>query len=347
MGSKAPRPVGAGRKIPSPAPARACPIRRTFIWEALLVPSTRGDVLKAAWLGILLLAFALAAPAALAAPGPGISAQATEVRATYTLYGNTTSGWGFTSGTITEPGPRITASVGENVTLRLFAEDGVAHNWFLSLDGGNAPSTGEPSSPDFSSKTTPVVYSFTVPNNVGTYTYKCRIHPTLMTGSFVIVAAPTFVLYGSSTQGWGSTPTTISSPGLTLTVAQGQSVELALFARDNETHQFFVSYDGSQTPSAGEPASPDFSSSLVPVFFTFTANQAGNFSYYCKFHPSTMKGAFQVTSSGGGPSAPPDYTLYAAIIVVVVIVAIVAVLAIRRKPRSPPAQPPMTPEKPG
>ena len=302
--------------------------------------------MKVVWIGILLVAVALAAPPALAVDGPAVNAQATQVTATYTLYGNATTGWGFTPSSITEPGPTITASVGENVTLRLLSSDGATHNWFLALDGGSSPTAGEPSSPDFSSKTTAVVYSFTVPNNVGTFTYKCRIHPTLMTGSFVIVAAPTFVLYGSATLGWGTTPAAITNPGPTLTVAQGQSVELALYSQDNATHAFFVSYDGLTTPSAGEPQSLNFSSSLVPVFFTFTANQAGNFSYYCKFHPSTMKGTFQVASSGSGPAPPPDYTIYAAIIVVVVIVAIVAVVVIRRKPRTPPEQPPMTPEKP-
>ncbi len=288
----------------------------------------------------MLVALAFVVPAAAAAPTAPVSSQATTLRATYTLYGNATEGWGLTPTTITEPGPTITASVGENITLRLFAQDApTAHSWFLSLDGGNAATSGEPAAGSFSSKTTAEVYSFTVPDNVGTFEYKCGIHPTAMTGSFVILAAPTFVLYGSATGGWGATPTSISTPGPSLTVNQGQTVEVALVSQDNSTHQFFVSYDGHTTPSSGEPESTTFNSSLVPVFFTFTASQAGNFTYYCAYHPSVMKGIFLVQAT----SSPPDYTLYAAIVVIIVIVAIVAVVVIRRKPRTPPAQPPAAP----
>ncbi len=298
--------------------------------------------MKASCIGLLLVVLALAVPAAAALPSPSPSAQAVTVRATYTLYGNATSGWGFSSGTTTQPGPTITASVGENVTLRLFSGDGATHSWFLALDGGNSPTAGEPSSPDFGSKTTATVYSFTVPNNIGTYSYKCRIHPTTMTGSFVIVAAPTFVLYGSATGGWGSSAASISTPGPTLAVTQGQTVEVALFSADSLTHQFFVSYDGKTTPSSGEPQSATFNSSLVPVFYSFTASQAGNFSYFCVYHPNVMKGTFSVSASSS-PSPPPDYTVYAVAVVVIVIIAIIAAIVIRRKPKTPPSQPPETP----
>ncbi len=302
--------------------------------------------MKWTWIGIALVVLALAAPGAAAVPTAPAASLAAAVTATYTLYGNATGGWGFTAGTVTEPGPTLTASVGENVTLRLYSGDGATHSWFLSIDGGNSPTTGEPASANFNSGTTPVVYSFTVPNNVGSFLYKCGIHPTTMTGSFVIVAAPNAVLYGSATGGWGTTPSTITSPGPTLSATQGQPFEVALYSEDGATHQFFVSYDGGQTPTSGEPASSDFNSSLVPVFLSFTPSPSGNFSYYCRYHPSTMKGTLDIASTGG-PATPPSYTLYAAIVVIVVVVAIAAVIVIRRKPRAPPAQPPATPPGPG
>ncbi len=344
MGSKAPRPRGAGRKFPSPA-HRAVNLTANVYPKGVFRLTERGRM-KLLWIGIVLVALALAAPAAAAAPGAPAAPQAAAVTATYTLYGNATGGWGFTVGTITEPGPTITASVGENVTLRLYSGDGATHSWFLSLDGSNSPASGEPASPNFNSGSTPVVYSFTVPSNVRTFLYKCGIHPTTMTGSFVIVAAADAVLYGSATGGWGTTSSTITNPGPTLAATQGQPFEIALYSEDGATHQFFVSYDGAQTPSAGEPASSDFNSSLVPVFLTFTPSQSGNFSYYCKYHPSTMKGTIDIASTGS-PAAPPSYTLYAVVIVVVVIVAIAAAIVIRRKPRSPPAQPPASPPGPG
>ncbi len=344
MGSKAPCPRSArGGNSHPPHPAV---FRRTFKGEAFLRLTESRDCMKALWSFVLLLALALAGPAAAASPAAPAAPQAATVTATYTLYGNATSGWGLTPTSTSNPGPTITASVGENVTLRLFAADApTTHNWFLALDGGSGPTAGEPSSPDFSSSTTPVVYSFTVPNQVGTFTYKCRIHPTLMTGSFVIVAAPTFVLYGSATSGWGFGSSNTTTPGPTLTVAQGQTVSLALYSADGQTHAFFVSYDGATTPSSGEPVSADFNSTLVPTFLTFTASQAGNFTYYCKYHSGTMKGPFTVTSSSS-PSSPPSYTLYAAVIVVIVVIAIIAAIVIRRKPKTPPAQPPMSPPSP-
>ncbi len=301
--------------------------------------------MKALWILVALVTLALALPAAAAQPAAPVRTQAATVTATYALYGNATSGWGFTPGTVSEPGPTITASVGENVTLRLFSQDApTTHTWFLSLDGGSGATAGEPNASAFSSATVPEVWSFIVPDRIGTYLYKCGIHPTAMTGSFVIVAAPNVVLYGDSLQGWGSTPTSTHMPGPNLTATEGQPMEIAFYSADNVTHQFFISYDGALTPSAGEPESANFSSSVVPVFLNFTPNQSGNYSYYCRYHPSTMKGTISIISTA---SPPPSYTAYAAIIVLVAIVAIAAAVSIRLRPRRPPSQPPMSPPGPG
>lgn len=301
--------------------------------------------MKAFWILVALVALALAAPNAAAQSAAPVEPQAAPVTATYTLYGNATGGWGFTPSSVSEPGPTITAAVGETVTLRLYAQDApTSHTWFLALDGGSGPTAGEPNATAFSSATAPEVFSFTVPARIGSYQYKCGIHPTTMTGSFVIVAAPDYVLYGSATQGWGSTPSTIHNPGPNLTAKEGVPLEIAFYSTDNATHAFFVSYDGGLTPTSGEPASADFSSSVVPVFLNFTPSQAGNFSYYCKYHTTAMKGTISITSTA---SPPPSYTVYAAIIVVVAIVAIAAAVFIRRRPRAPPAQPPLSPPGPG
>lgn len=301
--------------------------------------------MKVIWISVVLLAMVLAAPTALAHPAAPVRPAAATVTATYTLYGNATAGWGFTPSTVSEPGPTITASVGENITLQLYSEDApTSHTWFLSLDGASGPSAGEPAAGAFSSSTAPETYSFIVPNKVGTYTYKCGIHPNTMSGSFVIVAAPNYVLYGNSVQGWGLTPSSIHNPGPNLAATQGQALEIAFYAADNITHQFFVSYDGALTPSAGEPVSANFSSAEVPVFLNFTASQSGNYTYYCRIHPSTMRGSISIASTA---SPPPSYTIYAAIIVVVALVAIAVAIFIRRRPRAPPAQPPMSPPGPG
>src|SRR5207249_11623902 len=105
----------------------------------------------------------------------------------YTLYGNAVGGWGFSSTTIREPGPNITVFYGDRVNLTLFGTDSAPHSWFIDYNDDMAPSPGEPASKDFN-----------VPGNVvgnfsfdaaqpGNWTYRCRIHPTTMTGTSQIV----------------------------------------------------------------------------------------------------------------------------------------------------------------
>lgn len=101
-----------------------------------------------------------------------------------------------------------------------------------------------------------------------------------------------FHLFGSASLGWGFTAGTITSPGPTMTVSQGDLVNLTLTSQDGFPHQFFVDYNGNAIPDAGEPTSPQFSSTIN---FQFTATVAGNFTYRCAIHPFVMFGSFIVT----------------------------------------------------
>jgi plastocyanin len=112
-----------------------------------------------------------------------------------------------------------------------------------------------------------------------------------------------FILYGSYSQGWGFTATSISSPGPTIVVEQGDTVNLTLFSQDGFTHRFFISYTNASSPNTGDPQSSDFSDT---VNFQFVAtNTIGTYTYHCYYHPGIMLGYFQVVPTGAIPEFQP------------------------------------------
>lgn len=112
-----------------------------------------------------------------------------------------------------------------------------------------------------------------------------------------------FTLYGSYSQGWGFTATSISSPGPTIVIEQGDTVNLTLFSHDGFIHRFFVSYTNASSPNTGDPQSSDFSDT---VNFQFVAtNTTGTYTYHCSHHPDQMWGYFQVVPTGAIPEFQP------------------------------------------
>ena len=120
-----------------------------------------------------------------------------------------------------------------------------------------------------------------------------------------------FTLYGSSTQGWGFSPSSIASPGPAISVDQGDLVNLTLVSQDGFSHQFLVDYDGDGAFDSGEPLSSFFSNTIV---FQFTANTNGTFTYYCTVHPLVMRGGFTVV-----PEFSPTAVMAAFIIVTLLV----------------------------
>ena len=123
-------------------------------------------------------------------------------------------------------------------------------------------------------------------------------------------SAASFTLYGSFSMGWGSTSSSITQPGPTLTVQPGESVSLSLFSADGRPHQFCVDYES--TPdfvcqgSELATQSPTFSSSTTATPFTFSASTTpGTYTYFCTFHRSAMTGQFIVSS----PPPTPDFSI--------------------------------------
>ncbi len=307
--------------------------------------------MKSVLFGAVLLAVALAS-ATLAAASPASQTPTPSAAATpawtYTLYGSFAGGWGLTntSAAITSPGPTLTVTTGDNLDLHLFAADNAEHTWFIDVDNNSAHGTSEPISNPFSWSLGPVWYNLSITLAPGTYTYRCSVHPGTMWGELVVQAAPTFTLWGSYSpvNGWGLANNSITQPGPTLNVSQGQTVTVDLFSADGIGHTFYVDFAKSGSTS-GNTVSATFNGTH-PVRFSFVASAAGNFTYACGIHgQNSMSGVLHVAAQPAPPSGP-DYTVYAVAIVVIVIVAIVAAVFIRRKPKSPPAQPPENPPTP-
>lgn len=114
-----------------------------------------------------------------------------------------------------------------------------------------------------------------------------------LNGTRLVVGTVSIHLYGSATQGWGFTPSTITSPGPALAFHKGDLVNLTLTSQDGAPHQFFVDYNGDHSPSPGEPTSPVFTATIN---YQFTADTIGAFTYYCAIHPLLMFGTFAVTT---------------------------------------------------
>ncbi len=134
--------------------------------------------------------FAIIAAAALLfglIPQASIPARA----ATFTLYGSalSPSGWGFSPSTITNPGPTLTVSQGETVTLNLFSADGAPHTWCIDYDDSIDCGAGENESLQFSS--TPLVHTFVVVHTPGTFSYVCGVHLGLVMNGLIQILAPT------------------------------------------------------------------------------------------------------------------------------------------------------------
>src|SRR2546425_11497648 len=124
------------------------------------------------------------------------------------------------------------------------------------------------------------------------------------------VSAASFNLYGSATAGWGSTSSSITQPGPTLTVQSGESVSLTLFSADGRPHQFCVDYES--TPdyvcqgSELATQSPMFTSSTTGTTFPFNApTTPGTYTYFCTIHRSAMTGQFIVSA----PPPTPDFSI--------------------------------------
>jgi hypothetical protein len=116
-----------------------------------------------------------------------------------------------------------------------------------------------------------------------------------------------FTLYGSWHGGWGFTANNITSPGPTIIVEQGDTVNLTLISNDGIPHQFFVSYGNDSTGIY--PGDPEIHFSGT-VNFSFNAtNTVGTYKYLCLIDFANcnrlMWGYFRVVPTGTIPELQP------------------------------------------
>lgn len=112
----------------------------------------------------------------------------------FTLHGSAglppppPAGWSLTPNDETQPGPTLTAAVGDNVTLTLISDDGIEHQFLLDYNNNGIVDLEEPTSNLFLTNTT---FSF-IANLPGNFTYRCALHPTTMFGTFSIAVIPEY-----------------------------------------------------------------------------------------------------------------------------------------------------------
>jgi len=160
----------------------------------------------------------------------------------------------------------------------------------------------------------------------------------------------TYQLYGSRSGGWGSTNTSLTTPGPLIEVEVGDNVTLNLTSVDGLSHRWFIDYNGNNVSNGAEPTSPNFGTALL---WNFTvSNVTGTFRYRSDRTGgpgddlSTMWGNITILAAQTTP--PPllpggENTVLIVAGVIVIIVAVIAFAAFfwRRmgKPGTPPPPP--------
>src|SRR5438876_21044 len=105
--------------------------------------------------------------------------------------------------------------------------------------------------------------------------------------------------------GWNGT----TNPNPTITVQQGDSVTIVWSNGDTMYHQFLldIDKDGYGDVSDCSPtADPCTGTTATGGTVTFTASTAGSFTYYCTFHPGSMKRMFIVQPPGFSMAPNPS-----------------------------------------
>src|SRR3989442_8954292 len=91
------------------------------------------------------------------------------------LWMSRAGGWGTTNTSLKIPGPDLTVTQGDNVTLNLTGLDNRNHNWFIDYNNNSAVNARQPCTPTFTSSGLPApgTWNFTADKN-GTYHYRSR-----------------------------------------------------------------------------------------------------------------------------------------------------------------------------
>src|SRR2546427_572632 len=182
------------------------------------------------------------------------------------LTGASYTGWNGTN-----PGPPITVTRGDSVSMSLVSGDGAPHTFIVDVDKDgvipNPTCSIDKCSPQFSTSTP---YPFVVDFGPGTFTYYCSIHLTMMVGAFIV-----------SDFGVSSSPSS-------LTIPQGSN------ANSTVSIMSLNNYAGAVTLSATPPTSwppPFFGVNPVPISSGMTSTS--KLTIYVP--PGTSQGPYSVT----------------------------------------------------
>ena len=182
------------------------------------------------------------------------------------LTGASYTGWNGTN-----PGPTVTVTKGDGVSMSLVSGDGAPHTFIVDVDKDgvipNPTCSIDKCSPQFSTSTP---YPFVVDFGPGTFTYYCSIHLTMMVGTFIV-------------SDFG-----VSSSPFSLTIPQGSN------ANSTVSITSLNNYAGAVTLSATPPTSwppPFFGVNPVPISSGMTSTS--KLTIYVP--PGTSPGPYGVT----------------------------------------------------
>jgi len=153
---------------------------------------------------------------------------------------------------------------------------------------------------------------------------------------------PTYQLFGSRSGGWGSTNTSLTTPGPLIEVEVGDNVTLNLTSLDvNRNHNWFIDYNNNSVVDANESYS-NSGTFRTHVEFNFTVgNQTGTFAYRSRFAgDGNMWGNITIRAAGSSAGGLGGNLLLIGIVLVIVAVLAIGAVAYRRarQPRPPPPQ---------
>ena len=152
----------------------------------------------------------------------------------------------------------------------------------------------------------------------------------------------TYQLYGSRSGGWGSTNTSLTTPGPLIEVEVGDNVTLNLTSVDGLSHRWFVDYNNNSAADASEPRSPNFANQ---VLWNFTvSNVTGTFAYRSDRTAgpgddlAKMWGNITIRTAGSSAPLGGNLLLIGGLVLVIVAVLAIAAVAYRRARQPPPPQ---------
>ena len=199
-------------------------------------------------------------------PIPKAHAESHPIRLTGAFY----SGWNGSN-----PGPTITVTKGDTVSLSLVSGDSAPHTFIIDVDKDGVIASPNCSmdkcSPQF---TGTADYQFTVDFGPGTYTYYCSIHLTSMIGTFIVPGPD----YGAS-----------SNPS-SLTIPQGASANSTVSI--TSLNNFAGSVTLTSSPSS-PPGLLTSSFSVNPIMVPPSGTAKSNFTITVP--AGTFPGSYSIT----------------------------------------------------